>query len=169
MESKKPIVSAIAAIGRNRELGKGNDLLWRIPEDLKRVRTLTMGHPLVMGRKTFDSILTATGKPLLGRTSIVITRDANWQHEGAVVVHSIQDGIEAGKLSIGGEEIFVFGGAQIYEQALPLTDKLYITIIDDEKDADSFFPTYENEFTKKVFEEEHEWEGLKYLWVDLER
>ena len=157
----------IAAIGRNRELGKGNELLWRIPEDLKRVRTLTTGHPLVMGRKTFDSIIAAVGKPLPNRTSIVITRDTVWKHEGVVVAHSIEEGIEAAKNATGGEEVFIFGGAQIYTEALPFADKLYLTLIDDEKEADSFFPPYESEFTKVVFEENREHEGLKYRWVDL--
>jgi len=159
----------IAAIGRNRELGKGNELLWRIPDDLKRVRTLTMGHPLVMGRKTFDSIIAAVGKPLLGRTSVVVTRDSAWVHEGAVVAHSIEEGIEAARHMPGGDEVFVFGGAQIYEQALPFADKLYLTLIDDSKDADSFFPPYEDAFTKVVSDESREHEGLKYRWVDLER
>lgn len=162
-------VSMIAAIGRNRELGKGNELLWRIPDDLKRVRTLTAGHPLVMGRKTFDSIISAVGKPLPGRTSVVVTRDLAWQYDGAIVTHSIEEGIEAAKKAPGGEEVFIFGGAQIYTEALPMADKLYLTLIDDEKEADSFFPSYESEFAKVVFEELREYEGLKYRWVDLER
>ncbi|MEK7509697.1 MAG: dihydrofolate reductase [Patescibacteria group bacterium] len=166
---KRAQISMIAAIGRNRELGKGNELLWRIPDDLKRVRTLTMGHPLVMGRKTFDSIIAVTGKPLPGRTSVVVTRDSDWHHEGAVVAHSIEEGIEAAKKAPGSEEIFIFGGAQIYTEALPYADKLYLTLIDDTKEADSHFPPYEDQFTKVVFEESREYEGLKYRWVDLER
>ncbi len=159
----------IAAIGRNRELGKGNELLWRIPDDLKRVRQLTTGHPLVMGRKTFDSIIAAVGKPLPGRTSVVVTRDDTWEHEGAVVAHSIEEGIEIAKKVPGGEEVFIFGGAQIYAEALPCADKLYLTLIDDTKDADSFFPAYEEEFTNIIAEEAREHEGLKYRWLDLER
>jgi len=159
----------IAAIGKNRELGVRNELLWRIPDDLKRVRALTMGHPLVMGRKTFDSIIAMVGKPLPGRTSVVVTRDMDWKHEGAVVAHSIEEGIEAAKQAPGGKEVFIFGGAQIYAEALPLADKLYLTLIDDSKEGDSFFPPYEDEFTKTVANEAREHEGLKYRWIDLER
>lgn len=162
-------ISMIAAIGKNRELGKGNELVWRIPDDLKRVRALTMGHPLVMGRKTFDSIVSAVGHPLPGRTNIVVTRDPNWQYDGITVVHSVEEGIEAARRAQGSDEIFIFGGAQIYEAALPHANTLHLTLIDGTKDADSFFPPYESEFTKIVAEEAHEHEGLKYRFVDLER
>lgn len=166
----------IAAIGRNRELGKGNELLWRIPDDMKRLRQLTLGHPLVMGRKTFDSIIAAVGKPLPKRTHIVVTRNPascqgdtlTWGDE-VRFVGSIEEGMELAKKSAGGEEVFIFGGAQIYELALPYADRLYLTLIDDEKEADTFFPEYENQFSKIVFEEAREHEGLKYRWVDLER
>jgi len=159
----------IAAIGKNRELGKGNELLWRIPDDLKRVRMLTTGHPLVMGRKTFDSIVAAVGHPLPGRTNIVVTRDPNWQYDGITVVHSVEEGIEAAKRAQGSDEIFIFGGAQIYEAALPHANMLRLTLIDDTKEAESFFPPYEDQFKKVVIDEPHEHEGLKYRWVDLER
>src|SRR6185503_7742279 len=108
------MISAIAAIGRNRELGKGNQLIWQIPDDLKRFKSLTTGHPIIMGRKTFDSI----GRVLPNRTNIVITRDTHWNHEGVVVAHSVEDAIEKGK-ALDQSEIFIIGGAQIYEAALP--------------------------------------------------
>jgi dihydrofolate reductase len=153
----------IAAIGEGRALGKNNDLLWRIPDDLKRFKTLTSGHVLVMGRKTFESI----GKPLPNRTSIVVTRNANWQHEGVIVAASIEKAIEKAKaLEL---EVFVIGGGQIYEQALPFTDRLCLTLIEAKKDADIYFPAYEEQFTKVTFHEDREHEGLKYKWVDLER
>lgn len=161
-------ISMIAAIGRKRELGKGNELLWRIPDDLKRFKTLTLGHPVIMGRKTFESIFAALGKLLPGRTNIVVTRDASWHHAGALSASSIQEAIEKAKDAEGGDEIFIGGGAEIYRQALPLADKLYLTLIDDEKEGDSYFPPYP-EFTKVVSEESQEYEGLKYRWVDLER
>lgn len=163
------MISVIAAIGRNRVLGKDNKLLWRIPDDLKRFKALTLGHPVIMGRKTFESILASLGKPLPGRTNIVVTRDASWQHEGVIAASSIEDAIEKAKEATGGEEIFIGGGGQIYTEALPLVDKLYLTLIDDEKEGDSFFPPYESAFTKVIFEEERESEGLRYRWVDLER
>jgi dihydrofolate reductase len=157
------MVSIIAAIGTGRTLGKSNDLLWRIPDDLKRFRTLTTGHPLVMGRKTFESI----GKPLPNRTSIVVTRDPAWQHEGVLTAGSIEEAIE--KARGLDHEVFVIGGGQIYEQALPFTDRLCLTLIDDTREADIYFPAYEETFTKVTFHEDREHEGLKYKWVDLER
>ncbi len=157
------MVSIIAAIGTGRTLGKSNDLLWRIPDDLKRFRALTTGHPIVMGRKTFESI----GKPLPNRTSIVVTRDTSWQHEGVVVASSIVEALEKAKAI--DSEVFIIGGGQIYEQALPFADRLQLTLIEAAKDADIYFPAYEDTFTKVTFHEDREHEGLKYKWVDLER
>lgn len=174
---KKPRICIVVAIGKNRELGKDGKLLWRIPDDLKRFKALTLGHPLIMGRKTFESILSYNkGQPLSGRTNIVVTHrgpsfmDAQGPSsmENVIVAASLEEAIEKAKALDPGE-IHVGGGAQIYEQILPQVDKLYLTLIDDDKEADSFFPPYEKEFTKKTFEQEHEWNGLKYRWVDLER
>jgi dihydrofolate reductase len=164
---KKPAVCIVVAIGRNRELGKDEKLLWHIPDDLKRFKALTMGHPIIMGRKTFESIVGYLKKPLPGRTNIVITRDQNWNYEGVVVCHSLEEAIEKAS-ALDQEEIHIGGGAQLYAQALPLVDKLYLTMIDDTKEADTFFPEYERDF-KVVKEEKREWEGLRYSWIDLER
>lgn len=161
------MLSMIAALGRNRELGKGNDLLWKIPDDLRRFKELTAGHPIIMGRKTYESL---PKRPLPGRTNIVITRDTKWTSEGALVASSLDEAIGMAAFSEGGEETFVIGGAQIYALALPHADKLYLTLIDAEApDADTFFPEYENEFRRETRREEREREGLKYAWVDLER
>ena len=169
MQNGKPVVAAVVAIGRNRELGYEGKLLWHIPDDLKRFKELTLGHPIIMGRKTFESILGYTqGKLLSGRTNIVVTRDPTWKYEGVIVVASLEEGIERAK-QLDMKEIHIGGGAEIYRQALPVIDKLYLTIIDDSKEADTYFPEYEKEFTKKTFEESREWNGLKYKWVDLER
>jgi dihydrofolate reductase len=170
---EKPAHTAVVAIGKNRELGYEGKLLWHIPDDLKRFKQLTLGHPVIMGRKTFESILGYTqGKPLPGRTNIVVTRGENndivSRYKDVVVVHSLEEGIEKAK-TLDDKEIHIGGGAQIYKQALPYINKLYLTLVDDEKEADSFFPPYEKEFTKKVFEEKREWNGLKYTWADLER
>lgn len=149
-------------------MGKDNKLIWKIPDDLKRLKALTTGHPVIMGRKTFDSVVAYIGKPLPDRPNIVVSRDTSWKHEGVVVAHTVEDAInEAQKLDH--DEIFIIGGTQIFESALPHIEKLYLTLIDAEADADSFFPPYETEFTKKVFEETREWNGLKYSWVDLEK
>lgn len=167
-----PKVSIVAAMGRgklrNRVIGKDNKLLWHIPDDLKRFKALTLGHPVILGRKTFESILSALGKPLPGRTNIVITRDAGYLHEGALIVHSLEEALAKAR-ELDREEVFIGGGTQIYEQALPYADKLYLTLIDDEKEGDSFFPPYEETFTKKTAEERRDWNGLKYSWTDLER
>ena len=164
----KPRICAVVAIGRNRELGKSGKLLWHIPEDLKRFKRLSLGHPIIMGRKTFESILGYLGKPLPDRTNIVITHDPAWNYEGVLVAGSVEEAIEKAR-ALDPKEIHIGGGAEIYKQALPYIDKLFLTLIEDEKEADSFFPPYEQEFTNKTFEEGHEWNGLKYKWVDLER
>ncbi len=186
---KKSKISAVAAIGRNRELGKGGKLVWRIPDDVKRFRDLTRGHPLIMGRKTFESIVSYRGSPLPGRTNIVITRHpekmidfvnqsstnndlrSRYSHYSDVIwASSLKEAFKKAEESPGSEEIHIGGGAEIYKEALPMIDKLYLTLIDAEApDADTFFPPYEQEFTKKVFEESHEWNGIKYTYIDLER
>ena len=178
------MISAIVAIGHNRVIGKGNTLLWHIPDDLKRYKQLTMGHPVVMGRKTFESILQILGKPLPGRINIVITRDpsalarfdldtkfdvnSQTNNTQVLIVGSLEEGLEKAR-EIDQDEIFIGGGSQIYEQALPMVDKLYVTLIDDEKEGDAYFPAYENDFPKMTFHEDREHEKLKYKWVDLER
>lgn len=163
-----PIVSAIAAIGKGRVLGKENKLLWHIPDDLKRFKELSVGHPMILGRKTFESIVGYIGRPLPNRQNIVVTRDPEWKYDTVITAQSVEDAIEKAK-ELDQQEIFIGGGAQIYELALPYTDKLHLTIIDDEKEGDSFFPPYEHDFTNVTFEQEREWNGLKYRWVDLER
>ncbi|MDO8576065.1 MAG: dihydrofolate reductase, partial [bacterium] len=132
---KRSIVAAVVAIGKNRELGKEGKLLWHIPDDLKRFKELTLGHPIIMGRKTFESILGYTqGKPLPGRTNIVVTHDPNWKYEGVIVSPSLEEAIAKAK-ELDTEEIHIGGGAQIYEQALPYIDKLYLTLIDSDPPA----------------------------------
>jgi dihydrofolate reductase len=160
---KTPRISIIAAVGKNRELGKNNELIWRISPDLKRVKELTTGHPIIMGRKTFDSI----GRPLPNRTNIVISR-AQVCIEGCLVFDSLRKGIEAAK-AIDTEELFIFGGASIYEEALPLTNRLYLTVIDaEEKEADAYFPDY-SEFTKIISEENHPEQEPPFTWYTLEK
>jgi len=124
---------------------------------------------VIMGRKTFESIVAIIGKPLPNRTNIVITRDKEWKYEDVLSVDSIEDAIQLAKRKPGGEEVFIIGGGQVYELGVSYSDKLYLTLIDDTKEADSFFPDYAAVFTKKVFEEYRDWNGLKYAWVDLVR
>jgi dihydrofolate reductase len=160
---EKPRISIIAAIGQNNELGKQNELIWRIKEDLKRVKELTMGHPIIMGRKTFDSI----GHPLPGRTNIVVTR-SNLNIEGCLVFDSLEKALEAAR-AIDSEEIFIFGGASIYTEALPFTDRLYLTHIKKtDAEADVFFPDF-SAFTTVVEEELHLDHEPPFTWRTLDR
>jgi len=169
-------VVAVVAIGKNRELGLRDKLLWHITDDLTRFKQLTLGHPIIFGRKTFESIISYLGKALPGRTNIVVSRDKNLQKSlverglhDVVAVGSLEEALEVAKKYPGAEEIHIGGGAQMYEAALPHISKLYLTLVDDSKEADTFFPEYERLFRTKTFEEEREWNGLTYRWVDLER
>lgn len=160
---KRPRISIIAAIGENRELGKKNELIWRVSDDLKRVKVLTMGHPLIMGWNTYQSI----GRPLPGRTNIVISRTPSTP-DGYLVVSSLEEALwEAEKVER--EEIFIFGGARIYAEALPHTDRLYLTYINaTDPDADVFFPDY-TDFTTIIAEESHTEQTPSFTWRTLER
>lgn len=159
----KPKINIIAAIGQNRELGRGNDLIWRISADLKRVKALTMGHPIIMGRKTYDSI----GRPLPGRTNIVVTR-TQMCIEGCLVFDSFEKALASAR-AIDDTEIFIFGGASIYESAFPHVDRLYLTLIHEgAPDADVFFPDYST-FSKEVSREDFMEATPPYSWVTLER
>lgn len=160
---QKPRISLIAAIGNNRELGKKGDLIWRIPADLKRVKELTTGHPIIMGRKTYDSI----GHPLPNRTNIVISR-LSPSIDGCMVVDSVENALTAAQ-KIDTEEIFIFGGAHIYEQALPYVDRLYLTLIHaEDTDADTYFPDF-GTYTKEVSREDYPEHTPPFTWVTLEK
>ncbi len=129
-------ISIIVAMASNRTIGLNNTLPWRIPEDLRHFKALTMGHHMIMGRKTYESI----GKPLPGRTTVVVTRDRNLKIEGCIMAYSLQDAIAACGTD---DEIFVVGGAEIYVQALNMADTLYITEIQQEVAGDAWFPEFD--------------------------
>jgi len=129
-------LSIIVAMAQNRTIGVNNTLPWLCPEDLKHFKTLTMGHHMIMGRKTFDSI----GKPLPGRTTVVVTRNSDLVIDGCIIAHSLQEAIHN---CIGDEEIFIVGGAELYRQALPLVDTLYITEIQQDVEGDAHFPEFD--------------------------
>jgi dihydrofolate reductase len=138
------ILSIIAALGRHRAIGYRNTLPWRLPADLQRFKQLTLGHHLLMGRKTYESI----GRPLPGRTSIIITRQPEFSAAGCLVVHSLEEAIALAQTR-GEQEAFVIGGAEIYAQALPHADRLYLTLVDAAPEADAFFPAVdESDWTK---------------------
>lgn len=158
------IISAIAAISKNRGLGKNSQLLFHIPGDLPRFKQLTTGHPVVMGRKTYESI----GRLLPHRTNIIITRDAHYAVTGAIMANTLEDALEAAKKAEGNDEMFVIGGGQIFAEALPIVDRLYLTVVDTEVPADTFFPAYE-QFTKVIEKEEKlDWD-YPYTFITLEK
>lgn len=134
------IISMLVAMDEKRGIGKAGKLPWHLSADLKRFRELTMGHHLIVGRKTFESI----GKPLPGRQTIVVTRDANFKREGCFVARSVQDAIALAR-ERKETEVFVIGGAEIYARALDATDRVYLTQVHAEVDADTFFPELEHD------------------------
>ncbi|MHC9089464.1 dihydrofolate reductase [Tenacibaculum sp. IMCC1] len=142
------MITLIAAIAKNNALGKDNDLIWHLPADLKRFKKVTTGHPILMGRNTFESI----GKPLPNRTSIIITRNNNYFVDGCLMANSIEQAIELTE----GKDVFIIGGAQIYKDALEqnLVDRLDITLIHHEFEADAFFPEINMEIWKEVARED---------------
>ena len=134
------IVSLIVAAGTNNAIGKDNQLLWHLPKDLQFFKQTTWAMPVVMGRKTFESL---GGKPLNGRVNIIITRQKDWSHEGVVVVHSLADAIFFAKES-DYKEVFIAGGGEIYAQAMSEAKKIYMTRVDTVIEGDTFFPEINN-------------------------
>ena len=144
------MISLIAAIGKNNELGKNNTLVWSMPTDLKFFRQKTSGHPVIMGRKTFESI----GRPMPNRRNIVITRDLNYEKHGIEIVHSLKEALDL--IPHTNEEIFIIGGEEIFKQAMPLANRLYITHIEaEDREANVFFPFISSEW-KEISREEHQ-------------
>lgn len=134
------IVSLIAAMDKRRGIGLGNQLPWRLSADLKRFRELTMGHHIIVGRKTFESI----GKPLPGRQMIIVTRNSSFRADACLVCHSLDEALALAR-SRGESEVFICGGAEIYRQTLALADRLYLSFVDAEVEADTFFPEIDNQ------------------------
>jgi dihydrofolate reductase len=134
------IVSLLVAADESNVIGKDNQLPWHLPNDLKYFKNQTWGMPILMGRKTFESI----GKPLQGRKSIVITRSKEWKHDGVEVVHSIEEAIEKAK-QLGANEIFVIGGAEIFKSSFSQATRIYLTRIQHRFEGDVFFPAVTTE------------------------
>ncbi len=156
------MLSIIVVIGKNREIGCNNELLWDIPEDMARFKKITTGHPVIMGQATFESI----GKALPNRTNIVLTLDKEFKADNCQIAYSINEGVELAKKAPGGEESFVIGGGQIYKQMIDIADKLYLTVVDDAPEADTYFPEYDK-FKNMIKEETIETDGLKYSFLEL--
>jgi len=165
MTQNKPRISVIAALARNRVIGIENRLPWRLPEDLAHFKALTLNHPIIMGRKTFESL----GRPLPGRTNIVITRNPDYCQDGCLVAASIAAALA---LCQDADEVFFIGGAELYAQAIPLADRLYLTEVDLDAEGDACFPDYDRGAFREVTRESHtggKGDALKFDFVVYER
>jgi dihydrofolate reductase len=154
------IISIIAAMAENRVIGRGNEMPWDIPSELQLFKERTLGHPVIMGRKTFESI----GHPLPGRTNIIITGQQGFACEGCVVVRDLRSAITAAD---GADEVFICGGESVFREAMQLADRIYLTVIDEEFEGDVFFPEIPDDFVeveRKSFED-----VLPYVIVRYER
>ncbi len=156
------MISLIVAVSKNGIIGNKGRLPWHLPADLKRFKQLTMGHPILMGRKTFESV----GKPLPGRTNIVITRQPDFQACGATMVHSLK---EALLLCENEKEVFVIGGAEIYRQALPFADRIYLTRINQDFKGDTVLFEIDPAVWKETFREEFPADPLPHTFITLNR
>jgi dihydrofolate reductase len=164
------MISIVAALDSKRGIGKNHDLLFKIQEDFERMKNLTNGHPIIMGRRTFESI----GRILPNRYNIVVTRDLDFEFPGlsgdkGTVVNSLEKAIVEAKKAPGNEEIIIFGGGQIFKEAIEkdLVDVLHLTVVEGDYNADTFFPEYESKFIKILHEESGQSGGYRYRFLDL--
>lgn len=158
------MIAIIVATDKQGGIGKDNALLWHLPNDLKRFKAITSGHPIIMGRKTYDSI----GRPLPNRLNIIISQNKDLKIEGCLVVHNLQDAVTAAE----GKDVFILGGGSIYEQAMSIADKIYLTLVDVSLEADTHFPNIDEEVWKVISTEQHtkdEKHQYEYQFIDLER
>ncbi|HAO07380.1 MAG TPA: dihydrofolate reductase [Chryseobacterium sp.] len=144
------MTTIVVAMGEKNEIGFENQLLWHLPKDLKHFKEITSGHPVIMGRKTYESI----GKPLPNRTNIVVSRKTDWFEEGILIVGSIKEAVKFAKKI--DEEVFIIGGGKIYEQTMDVVDKLEVTLVKADLEADTFFPKIDSKIWKKTDEICHE-------------
>jgi dihydrofolate reductase len=162
-------IALIVATSQNNVIGLDNQLPWHLPEDLKYFKAVTMGKPILMGRKTYDSI----GRPLPGRDNIVLTRDTNWTADGVEVVNDLDAAIAASEKACkaaGADELMIIGGEQIYRKFLPLANKLYLTKVEAEVEGDAYFPAIDSNQWRQVAEKIPEKVGnYSYRFVVLER
>lgn len=166
-KSPQPTLSAIVAMAENRVIGKNNQLPWHLPADLKHFKAITTGNPILMGRKTYESI----GKPLPNRTNIIITRDTNFTAPGCFVVNSIEKAITLASEQ-GSKEIFIIGGAEVYRQLLPHIERIYLTLVHSNIDGDTYFPELDPNVWHELNRETHaadEANGYAYSFIELGR
>lgn len=141
-------LSIIVAIAKNGVIGLNNSMPWHLPEDLKRFRALTTGHHIIMGRKTYESL----GRLLPGRTTVIVTRNKSYQVEGALIAHSLEQALY---LCADDTEVFLIGGAELYQSGLSLADKIYITEVDLDVNGDAFFPDWDVHEWQEILREPH--------------
>lgn len=169
--TRRPLISLIAAVARNGAIGRHNELLFRLPEDMQHFKRNTQGCPVIMGRKTWDS-LPARNRPLPGRTNIVVTRNASFRAEGGLVAHTLADALKLASAGNAAPRIFVIGGAQLYAEALPQADELVLTEVDRDFDGDVFFPAWDRAAFREVSRERHhagEPNHFDFDWVTYRR
>ncbi|MGE5041430.1 MAG: dihydrofolate reductase [Candidatus Levyibacteriota bacterium] len=167
-----PKISMVVAMDETRGIGKDNRIPWHLKEDLIRLKRLTLGHPVILGRTTYESMAgyyDKSGKEMPGKLYIAVSRDTSYtpKRSNAVAAHSIEEALEKAK-KVEDREIFIIGGQKIFEQTLELADRLYLTIVKGNYGADAFFPEYK-EFAKVIEEEHHTGEGFDYSFVTLEK
>jgi dihydrofolate reductase len=159
-------ISLVAAVAHGGVIGRGGALPWRLPEDMARFRGLTMGHPVVMGRRTWES-LPERFRPLPGRRNIVVTRNPSWQADGAERAGSLEDVL---RLLEGSPQVFVIGGGELFAAALPLADELQLTEIDAEVDGETFFPPWDRSAFEETSREQHvSADGMPFAFVTYRR
>jgi dihydrofolate reductase len=144
-----PRVSLIVAMAKNRVIGAKNSIPWRVPGEQKLFKQITMGHHIVMGRKTYESI----GRLLPGRTTVIVTRQRDYVVPGAIIAHSLHDAINAAARD---EEIFVIGGAELFREALPVADRIHLSLVDQEPEGDTFMPEIDPAEWREVSREQYE-------------
>jgi len=155
------MISMICAVGKDREIGYKNKLLWTLPGDLKHFKDVTMGHTVIVGQKTFESI----GMVLPGRKNIILSLDQNYRVADCEISNNLEE--VANRYKDSEDEVFIIGGASIYKQFIQFSKKLYLTLVEDSPEADAFFPDY-SEFKNKISESgEYEENGIEYKFVEL--
>jgi dihydrofolate reductase len=161
-----PLISLLVAVARNGVIGRDNKLPWHIPADLKRFKQLSLGKPIIMGRKTYDSIIEQLGKALPDRDNIVITRNPDFKAPGCKVATSIEEGL---KLAGNAAEVVVIGGGQIFEETLPIADRVYMTWVHADVPGDAYFPEVDWSKWRVSFREDHPEGALPFEYVNYEK
>lgn len=155
-----PRITIIVAMAKNRVIGANNQIPWHLPDDLKMFKRLTMGHHIVMGRKTYESI----GRLLPGRTTVIVTRQPEYAVPGAIIAHSLHDAINAAARD---DEIFVVGGAELLREALTIADRMHLSLVDAEPDGDTWMPDFDAALWSEVVSEEKP--GYRYVMLERNR